>query len=101
MDFTVDFTSTVTGKSISDLEVIIQGELVPSPDGKVDLSEQYTDHGILTVVYQISAPNGTDYDIKYSCTSDEKASSDPKNPSPVDGTVSRNGYKEVTLSIPV
>ncbi|GGB23246.1 hypothetical protein [Puia dinghuensis] len=100
MSFPVKFTSTLTG-AISDLDVLIQGVLVPSPGYKVNLTEDYSDHGELSVKFQISGDNGADFNIAYSCSTAGKDASDPNQPSPIKGTIARNGYLELTLSIDV
>jgi len=100
MAFSVKFTSTLTG-TISDLDVLIQGELVSSPGYKVALTEDYTTHGVLTVKYQVSGDNGTDFTITYACTTAGTDAKDPGQPSPVKGTIVKNGYTELTLTIDV
>lgn len=100
MSFTVKFSTTLTG-SIADLDVLIQGALVPSPGYKVSLIEDYETHGILTVKYQVSGDNGTDFSITYTCNAAGKDAADPTQPSPVKGTITKNGYTELTLTIDV
>lgn len=100
MSFPVKFSSALTG-AISDLDVLIQGELVPSPGYKVSLTEDYTTHGVLTVKYQVSGDNGADFSISYSCNAAGKDAADPTHPSPVKGAIIRNGYTELTLTIDV
>ena len=96
---TVKFDSTVTSPgAIDDLEIQIQGNDVPSPGGVVSYRANLTDTQ-LTVVYEISALNGTGYTITYTCTSDGASKSDPANPSPIKGTITSNDYIEITLNI--
>lgn len=100
MIFPVKFSATVSGAYI-DLDVLIQDELVSSPGGKVAITENYSDHGDLIARFRISGMNGTDFTIKYTCTSSGKAETDPAFPSPVDGTIVKNGFIEILLTIPV
>jgi len=100
MEFPVKFTATVTG-SISDLDVMIQKELVPSPGGKVNVTENYIHHGNLSVRFRVSGLNGTDFKIVYRCTSSGELTADHNNPSPVEDTIEKNGFKEIKLIIPV
>jgi len=100
MSFPVKFTCALTG-TISDLDVIIQGDRVDSTGNKVSLTEDYSDHGALTVKYQISGDNGTDFNIAYTCTTAGKDAADPQQPSPVKGRIIKNGYTELTLTFDV
>lgn len=93
----IKFNSTLTG-AIIDLDVIIQGKLEPSPGFVVTYNKTLT-AAALTVVYQISGPNGTAYTIKYSCTSDGVAKSDPNKPTDITGTIISNGFIVETLTI--
>lgn len=100
MGFPVKFTAAVTG-NFTVLDVLIMNVLVPSPGGKVSVTENYSSHGNLIVRFRISALNGTDIKIIYKCTSSGISTSDMNNPSPVEDTVTKNGFKEIKLIIPV
>ena len=95
----VKFDSTVTEVgTIDDLDVVIQGELVPSPGFTVVYRKVLSD-AQLTVIYQISGLNGTGFSITYTCTSDGVGKSDPANPTGLKGTIMHNDYIEITLNI--
>lgn len=100
MSFPVEFKATVTG-NYTHLDVLIQNQPVPSPGGKVKITENYSSHGILTVRFRISGLNGTDFKIVYSCKSDGNNTSDPNQPSPVEDSIEQNGFKEIKLKISV
>lgn len=96
----VKFDSTLTGDAVEDLDVFIQGTLVNSPGMVVSYNQSLT-ATTLVVKYQISGENGAGYTIKYTCTSDGAAKSDPDNPTNVSGTITSGGYKQVILNIPL
>jgi hypothetical protein len=95
----IKFASTLTG-TIDDLDVLIQGDLVPSP-GFVVTFEKTLTASTLTARYQISGDAGTGYSIAYTCSADGMAKSDTDKPTPVVGSIGAGGFKVETLTIPL
>lgn len=100
MPFNVRFKCQVTG-TFSHLDVLILNQDVPSPGGKVDITESYAEHGNMKIQIQVSGLIGTDFSITYSCTSAGNATQDSAKISPLERTITSDGFKEVILNIPV
>src|SRR5690349_21352066 len=99
MNFEVIFNAQVDPALIE--QVFIGHDLVPSSGGKTAVIEDYSTHGNMLVTFRISGPNGTDFTITYSCTSDGVATEDKSQPSIVKSSIVRGGEKQIILKIPV
>jgi hypothetical protein len=93
----VRLSFTVTG-AFDDLEVFVNDERIKVTGGKGKFSDDVDDK-VLKADFEISGNNGTEYTIKYECTSDDSEAKDPNKPSPVEGKIIRGGFKREKLSL--
>jgi hypothetical protein len=93
----VRFDFSVTG-DLDDLDVYANREHIKVVNGKGRFAGQYST-GILTVTFMLSGPNGTDYKIEYECAVEGQKAEDPRNASPIEGRIRKNGYKEEVVRI--
>lgn len=92
-------TFTVIG-DYEDLDVYANNEHLAVAHGKGKINASYS-AGVLSLYFQISAPNGTDYKIVYVATVDKEPIFDTVKPSPIEDSIKKNGYRQEVIKIPV
>lgn len=97
MNMQVKFQSTILG-DISNLDALVQEQLVPSPEHTVTYKSTVHDKK-LRVTFRIAGTNGTPYAIKYTCIGNGVNKIDPNKPEYFTGKIKNYGYVEETLLI--
>jgi|GEM_PF-293749 len=95
----VKFESSIT-TVMRQVDVLIQGYPVPSAENKITFHQPVSGNK-LVVIYQFYGTKGSAYTINYSCTSNGVLPYDANSRLTINGIIEKNGYKEVTLSIPL